>query len=650
MSYKKLICIFLGTCLLLSGCGRSDTAKDTLYQETSNQETVSSDTASEKTSVTGNLPQIDMTRWQYNEETDAYWQVGVSYCETPADASYETLGIYVPGAYFDGTDNGDGTYTCTINQTAEISGYTALTAPMVIPVETPGYSAMAAPTGYVNSTSAYTDAGFVYIYAGCRGRDAGAPAGVTDLKAAIRYIRYNEDILPGDTDRIFSFGMSGGGAQSAILGASGDSSLYTPYLEEIGAVSGVSDAVAGSMCWCPITNLDTADAAYEWNMGVTRTDLTDEMQQISYGLAEAYAGYINSLGLTDANGTVLTLEASDEGIYQAGSYYEYIKQTIEISLNNFLEDTTFPYSASSSGGMAGGFGGRRDMTGDFTEDMAGDFAEDMAGDFAEDMTGGFAEDMAGGFHGKDGGDGNKPDLRGEIADGNFDLGNIPDAGKTGAENEYYNMDGIDRNDTASGLSLSGTYETAQDYIDALNADKEWVIYDSTTNTAEITGVADFVTALKTASKSLGAFDQLDCGQGENTLFGYGDGQGAHFDFIMAEVLEGTDYSADYEADLSRTDELGNSVEYRLNMYTPLYYISDYYDGYQTANVAQYWRIRTGINQSDTALSTEVNLALALESYGADVDFATVWGMGHVQAERTGDSASNFIEWVNSCLE
>lgn len=38
----------------------------------------------------------------------------------------------------------------------------------------------------------------------------------------------------------------------------------------------------------------------------------------------------------------------------------------------------------------------------------------------------------------------------------------------------------------------------------------------------------------------------------------------------------------------------------------------------------FWRIRTGINQGDTALNTEVNLALALENYGTDVDFETVW--------------------------
>ena len=73
---------------------------------------------------------------------------------------------------------------------------------------------MEAPTDYVTDSVSYTSAGFIYVAAGCRGRDAGAPAGVTDLKAAIRYIRYNDGVIPGDVDRIFSFGMSGGGARA----------------------------------------------------------------------------------------------------------------------------------------------------------------------------------------------------------------------------------------------------------------------------------------------------------------------------------------------------------------------------------------------------------------------------------------------------
>ena len=143
---------------------------------------------------------------------------------------------------------------------------------------------------------------------------------------------------------------------------------------------------------------------------------------------------------------------------------------------------------------------------------------------------------------------------------------------------------------------------------------------------------------------------LDRSQGENILFGYGDGSGAHFDAVMAELLAGTDYEEAFAEDLARVDTLGNSVEYRVNLYSPLYFLSSYYEGYGTSQVASYWRIRTGINQSDTALSTEVNLALALEAYGADMDFETVWGQAHVEAERTGDSTTNFIAWVVECCQ
>ena len=565
-----------------------------------------------ETEAVTNLPKVDQTAWQYNGDDDVYYQIGISYCETPADTAYETLAIFVPGAYMTATENGGGTYTCEINPDAAVGAYTAETAPIVMPINTPGYSAMAALTSYASFTS-YTDEGFVYVHAGCRGRDAGAPAGVTDLKAAVRYLRYTDDVIPGNAERIFTFGMSGGGAQSALMGSTGDSALYDAYLEEIGAVTGVSDAVLGSMCWCPITNLDTADEAYEWMMGVTRSGLTEEEQQISDQLAEAFAAYINSAGIKDPEGTVLTLSESDDGIYQAGSYYDYMKTVIEESLNHFLEDTEFPYDASSaSGGRRGGFGGG----------------------------------MPGGFGG-----GQRPE-RGEGAP-DFGAGQKPDGEMMSGEVSFEEIDDITRNETASGVSLSGTYETAQDYIDALNAEREWVHYDAATNTASITSIEDFVLACKSASKNLGAFDQLDGGQGENTLFGYGDGNGAHFDAILADILNalGSDYAADYAEDLAKQDSAGNTVDYRVNMYTPLYYLLESSEGYQESTVAKYWRIRTGIAQGDCALSTEMNLALALENDERveSVDFETIWGAGHTQAERSGNSTDNFIAWVNACL-
>ena len=514
---------------------------------------------------------------------------------------------------------------------------------------------MAALSSY-SSFTAYTDAGFVYVHAGCRGRDAGAPAGVTDLKAAVRYLRYTDDVIPGSAERIFTFGMSGGGAQSALMGSTGDSDLYEPYLEEIGAVSGVSDAVLGSMCWCPITNLDTADEAYEWMMGSTRSGLSDEEQQISDALAEAYAAYVNSAGIQAPDGTVLTLEETEDGIYQAGSYYEYMKTVIETSLNNFLADTEFPYDASSSaghggfGGRTGGFGGGQDFGG-FGGRM-GDGNWPPSANGGELPEGGLPEAGELPAEGEGPADGEgpaTPEAAGEAPaapDGNA-------AGDGQAEQAYEDIDDITRNETSGGVSLSGTYETAQDYIDALNANGEWVSYNEETNTAVITGIADFVAACKNASKNLGAFDQLDAGQGENTLFGYGDGNGAHFDAVLAGILEalGSDYAEDYAADLTRQDSAGNTVDVRLNMYTPLYYLLASSEGYQSSTVAKYWRIRTGIAQGDCALATEMNLALALENTEAvdTVDFETVWGAGHTQAERSGSSTENFIAWVNDCL-
>lgn len=543
---------------------------------------------------------IDMTKWLYNADADVYYQLGVVYCAAPVDTAYQTMGFFVPGAYFKGSDNGDGTYRCELNPEGTVGGFTPETAPIVLPVNTPGYSAMTAPTEYADF-SEFTDAGFVVLNPGCRGRDHGAPAGVTDLKAAIRYARTNAELLPGDLDAIFTYGMSGGGAQSVLIGASGDSPLYDPYLAQIGAVQDVSDAVAGSMSWCPVTNLDHADEAYEWQLGMTRSGLSDEEQAISDALAAAYADYINAAGFSDAEGNALTLEASGSGIFQAGSYYQYMKEVVETSLENFLADTTFPYEASS--GAPGGTGR-----------------------------------SAGGP------EGTPPD---------FDAANSSSDGELVEAVSYEALDHISRTGSSSGgLTLTGTYSTAQSYIDALNSENEWVRYDAESGEVEITSVSDFAMALKTASKALGAFDQLDAGQGENTLFGYGDGKGAHFDAVLARILAdlGSSYAGDAAADLARTDALGSSVAVRVSMYTPLYYLLPSEAGYRTSKAAKYWRIRSGINQSDTALSTEVNLALALARYPGveELDFATVWGQGHTEAERSGDPDSNFIEWVKRC--
>lgn len=639
---KTYLAVLTAAGVALTACG-SHTAPETTASEAPQTEAAQAENAKETASeaetseIVTNLPQIDMTKWLYDKEKNIYYQTGLSYCENPADETLETMGFFVPGDYFKATDNGDGTYTCIVDPDARVGSYTALTAPIVVPINTPGYASMDAPVdtssscGY-GSIEDYTGNGIILAYAGARGRNEGAPAGITDFKAAIRYTRYNKDLLPGNTDAIFTEGMSGGGAQSAILGASGDSSLYDDYLEAIGAVSGVSDAVLGSMAWCPITGLDVADEAYEWNMGNTRTTLDEEEQNISNELASQFAEYINSIGITDENGNVLTLEASDEGIYQAGSYYNYIKETVETSLDHFLADTEFPYTVEEQkigpGGMPGRHGGPRESTG----------ADSRNG--APDASAAKPETL---------------DRKGqENAPADIPDGTAPEHGSVAPDNvDFSAIDNISRqNGETNAVTLSGTYETAQDYIDALDQPYSWVTYDEATNTVSITSVADFTKAMKAASKGMAAFDQLDASQGENTLFGCGDGNGAHFDAILADLVTGTEYESAFREDLVKTDALGHTVTERVNMYTPLYYLLPSSEGYETSNTATYWRIRTGIAQGDTSLCTEVNLALAAENYSDDtqVDFETVWGLGHTMAERTGDSTENFINWVAECME
>jgi hypothetical protein len=558
--------------------------------------------------------------WNYDKTNDVYWQIGVKYCTKPETSDYETLGIYVPGAYLSATVNSDGsTYTATTNEKGAVNGFTAKTAPMVLPVNTPGYSAQKAPTAYsYTEVSSYIKAGFIYVNAGMRGRDngydankkliysGGAPWGVTDLKAAVRYVRYNQGTLPGNTNAMFVFGMSGGGAQSAVIGASGDSKLYEPYLNSIGAAmtdasgKAISDALNGAMAWCPITSLDTADEAYEWNMGQyasTGTRATTAWTSaLSKDLATAYAEYINKLGIKDKKGNVLTLEKSDKGIYAAGSYYTTVVATIQESLNNFLADTKFPYTKSSGGGFPGG---------------------------------------------------------GMPQGGTPPSGDMPQGGTPPTGNTTTTGTGT------TNSAASSTYQTAQEYIDSLNKTTQWISYDAKTNTATISGLAPFVATCKSPSKNVAAFDDLNRSQAENNVFGNDDSDSLHFDFVLADLLSKNQaayakysdwkatYVSDYATDLKAVDKLGNGIQYRQNSYNPMYYLLPYYEGYQKSSVAAHWRIHTGINQGDTANTVELNLALALQNYSGvkDVEFTTVWDQGHTTAERTGNSTNNFIAWV-----
>lgn len=636
----------LGASATMVGCASSGESTNT------SQANPTDESASTNPSDTSTLA-LDSAAWRYDQENDIYYQIGVQYCTAPQATQYESMGIYVPGAYFSASDNGDGTYTCEVSSDATAGSYTASTAPIVFPVNTAGYSAQAAPTEYdTQGITDYTSAGLIYVYAGCRGRDngenpdgstfaGGAPWGVTDLKAAIRCIRYNAALLPGDKNHIFTFGHSGGGAQSALVGSTGDSSLYSPYLEAIGAAftdadgAPISDATYGAMCWCPITSLDVADTAYEWMMGQyagtgTREDGT-WTALLSKDLAEAFASYINTSGFATEDSGPLALSEGGEGIFAAGSYYDYLLSVVEGSLNDFLSDTKFPYAPSSGTRADGGFGGGSSGGRPEKRDDAEGAAPDPQG----------------------GPDGAAP--YGATGTGPSDApsGKPPEEAMAGGPGSLA---------SSSDSSESATYEDAQAYIDHLNAEEEWVSYDATTNTATITSLGAFARHCKTPTKDVGAFDMLDRSAAENKVFGTAESDALHFDATMARLLadNADDYAAasgwndsypsDYASDLQSVDDMGTDSATRQNLYNPLYFLSDAYEGYGSATPASHWRIRTGIEQGDTSLTTEVNLALALAARSdvAEVDFATVWGQGHTMAECSGSATENFLAWIESC--
>ncbi len=191
--------------------------------------------------------------------------------------------------------------------------------------------------------------GFVVVSYGARSRGNSAtdgkflghsPATATDTKAAIRYLRANRKFLKNiDTDKIIVNGTSGGGAMTALIAASGNSSDFFAYLYEIGA-AGISrsedgiflsdpeigDNVFATMSYCPITDLGNADAAYEFTYNETRKKLfkegnlsypaasNEDIIRRSDALKERYAGYVDSLKLVRKDGTMLTSENLNDEI------------------------------------------------------------------------------------------------------------------------------------------------------------------------------------------------------------------------------------------------------------------------------------------------------------------------------------------------
>lgn len=296
---------------------------------------------------------LDINRYEVRTQTEDALRItyrvypNVTYVADPVCPEYQTMSIYVPEPYYHGES---------------IHGWTAKTAPIFLPNHVGAYAAAAedAPgrsqrgfnKGQINAAFMALYEGFVVACPAARGRgavdDAGrfvgaAPAGLVDLKAAIRYLRHNAGRIPGCTERIISNGTSAGGAMSALLASTGDSTDYTPYLQAIGAAE-ESDAIYAASCYCPITNLDHADMAYEWLLkGYTSFtsvrmipvngrvevqkyvgELSEEQLVAGEELRSAFIDYVNQLQLKTTAGEVLMLDEDGEG-----SFRDYVTGILE---------------------------------------------------------------------------------------------------------------------------------------------------------------------------------------------------------------------------------------------------------------------------------------------------------------------------------
>jgi hypothetical protein len=286
---------------------------------------------------------------------------GLTYVTNPVNTTYQSMDISVPveinGVAVDATH-------APILFNINVGGYTSSPVPTSLGstggVGGPGPGGPGGPGGSTGTGTMYDNgglalaAGYVRVDPGCRGWDnetsAGvyygkAPAAIIDLKAAVRYLRFNRELIPGNTDHIVSTGGSAGAALSVLLAASGDNPMYNSYLQAAGAAP-ASDAIFASTSYSPITDLDHADMQYEWMWGGLPLADGDHVNSTwSTQLTDLFSGYQRGLRLTGIN-RFGPLSADNYADYLLRNYLEpsaaYQFSTWTSSeLETYLEDNTW---------------------------------------------------------------------------------------------------------------------------------------------------------------------------------------------------------------------------------------------------------------------------------------------------------------------
>ncbi len=526
-------------------------------------------------------------KWIYDEKFDCWCLEDLVYTPVPKDVRFQRLSVYAPKQLL----NEDGTLT-----------EAAKTVPVVFVNSAAGYAQM--PHEWLENPRCkapqYLKRGWVYVTCGCRGREtkdaegtwAGkAPATLVDFKTAIRFLRHNRTYLPGDWEKIVSVGTSAGGAMSTLIGVTGDSEKFLPYLQENGAFMDESDAVWASQIYCPITDLEHADMAYEW---MFRADKESEnspagpaeimspfKEALSACLSEMYIAYFNSLGLKDpATGEILVL--NEDG--RSGSGYDYLMKCLNESATKYL-------TLLQQGKLPVKYSVEEYLSGNYTCMKRG---------------------------------GPPPSAEGKREDGpRPSMGEMQLRPPKGQAAEHKGPPMVE----TQGNDKSG-----------------WLTWDG--EQALVSDLDTYVLNHRRRMKGCTAFDSLNMTSPENEVYGMQELAFAHFSVDLAQAIDTLKKQFPEECEAYQKTLVvpldDENLAYRIALYNPWNYIGTG----ETCKQAEHYRIRVGASDADTSFMISMTLALKLANAGCgSVDYALVWEQPHCDA----DYPEEVCDWIEFLL-
>ncbi|MCD8160084.1 MAG: prolyl oligopeptidase family serine peptidase [Clostridiales bacterium] len=559
-------------------------------------------------------------QWFFDDTYQCWCLEDVLYTLKATTPKFQRLSIFVPAPYM--KEGG------VIDPTGTMNGYTAATAPVILNNNSAGYMQM--PHMWLGGPRCfgpqYLERGFVYVTCGNRGNESRdengtlcgkAPINLVDLKMVIRFLRHNAQSLPGDLEKIVSVGWSAGGAMSTLLAVTGNSKNYDAYLEEAGAFMDERDDVYAAQIYCPITDLEHADLAYEWMFSADKENepspagpagtMTPFQEALSGQLKDAYIRYFNGLNLRHpATGEAIVLNPDG----RSGSAYDYLMEQLNASATKYLIKL-------GKGELPEQYTPEDYLSGNYTYEAPAPVGGDKEPDDADLMQG----------HAGPGVALNKPPVGGPEGD-------LPMKPPSLGDMLTRPPKGVPAPPpfVPATVTLQGKDKTA------------WLSWDG--QQATVSDLDSYVLSHRRRMKPCTAFDTLNCDSGENKVYGTATQPTFHFDDTVAPLIaalaeqfpeEYGRYYAGYATDVQ--DE---ALAQRKYLNNPMNYIGTE----EPCDQAKFYRIRVGASDADTSFSISMTLALKLANAGKPVDYALVWDQPHCEADYAGE----VCDWIESVCD